>query len=42
MDNIEAIDLAENNLSNKQAKHVSIRYHFVKKNIEKGILQVAL
>jgi Reverse transcriptase (RNA-dependent DNA polymerase) len=40
VDNIGAIYMAENNMSNNQTKHVNTRYHFVRECIENGIIKV--
>jgi hypothetical protein len=40
VDNIGAIYLAENNMSNNQTKHVNTRYHFVRELIEDGIVKI--
>ena len=40
VDNIGAIYMAENNMSNNQTKHVNTRYHFVRELMEEGIIKV--
>jgi Reverse transcriptase (RNA-dependent DNA polymerase) len=40
VDNIGAIYMAENNMSNNQTKHVNTRYHFVRELIEDGTIKV--
>jgi hypothetical protein len=40
VDNIGAIYMAENNMSNNQTKHVNTRYHFVRGFIEDGTIKV--
>jgi hypothetical protein len=40
VDNIGAIYMAENNMSNNQTKHVNTRYHVVRELIEDGMIKV--
>jgi hypothetical protein len=40
VDNIGAIYMAENNMSNNQTKHINTRYCFVRELIEDGIVKV--
>jgi hypothetical protein len=40
VDNIGAIYMVENNMSNNQTKHVNTRYHFVRELIEDGKVKV--
>ena len=40
VDNIGAIYMAENNMSNNQTKHVNTRYHFVREIIADGTMKI--
>ncbi|GKA93583.1 hypothetical protein Tco_0815569, partial [Tanacetum coccineum] len=39
-DNKSAIALCYNNVQHSRAKHIDVRYHFIKEQVENGILEV--
>nr|GEY60396.1 retrotransposon protein, putative, unclassified [Tanacetum cinerariifolium] len=39
-DNISAIALCGNNVQHSQAKHIDVRYHFIKEQVDNGIVEL--
>ncbi|GJZ97888.1 hypothetical protein Tco_0670341 [Tanacetum coccineum] len=39
-DNKSAIDLCRNNVQHSRAKHIDVRYHFIKEQVESGIVEL--
>nr|GEY04406.1 retrovirus-related Pol polyprotein from transposon TNT 1-94 [Tanacetum cinerariifolium] len=39
-DNKSAIDLCCNNVRHSRAKHIDVRYHFIKENVDNGIVEL--
>ncbi|GJY44266.1 hypothetical protein Tco_0432479 [Tanacetum coccineum] len=39
-DNKSAIDLCCNNVQHSRTKHIDIRYHFIKEQVENGIVEL--
>jgi len=37
-DNTSAVNMAKNSVQHKRTKHIDIRYHFLRDNVEKGLI----